>query len=75
MRCTEPPFSAGYEAIHRFDDAVVEHAKRDAVVPCAVQPRDLAIVHAVWRYRYLTTPQLLELWWPGRRPGRASDGF
>ncbi len=35
-------------------------------MPCAVQPRDLAIVHAVWRYKFLTTPQLLELWWPGR---------
>ena len=67
MRCTEHLFSASYEAIHRYDNAVVEHGKRgDSVVPCAVQPRDLAIVHAVWRYKFLTTPQLLELWWPGR---------
>ena len=35
-----------------------------AVVPCAVQPRDVAIMRDVWRYKFLTAPQLLELWWP-----------
>ena len=69
MRCTEHLFSASYEAIHRYDNAVVEHGKRgDSVVPCAVQPRDLAIVHAVWRYKFLTTSQVLELWWPDTAP-------
>ena len=34
--------------------------------PVPVTPRDLAIVHVVWRHRYLATPQLLELWWPDR---------
>jgi Replication-relaxation len=66
VRCTETVACASYEAINRLDEALVEHARRAAVVPCTVTPRDLAIVHAVWRYRYLTTPQLLELWWSGR---------
>ncbi len=67
MRCTEHHFSASYEDVHRFDEAVVERGKRAGrLVPCVVTPRDLAVVHAVWRYQYLTTPQLLELWWPGR---------
>ena len=37
-------------------------------MPCAVQPRDVAIVRDVWRYRFLSAPQLFELWWPGRSP-------
>lgn len=55
----------GYAAVHRYDGAVIERGRRDEVVPCAVQPRDLAIVRDVWRYRFLTTDQLLEMWWPG----------
>jgi Replication-relaxation len=43
----------------------VQHDRRDRVVPCALQPRDLGIVRDVWRYKFLTAPQLLELWWPG----------
>src|SRR4051794_24459195 len=31
---------------------------------CALQPRDLHIVRDVWRYKFLTAPQLRELWWP-----------
>lgn len=54
-----------YAAVHRYDGAVVERGQRDRIVHCAVQPRDLAIVRDVWRYHYLTTDQLLELWWPG----------
>jgi hypothetical protein len=44
---------------------VIERGQRDRIVHCAVQPRDLAIVRDVWRYHFLTTDQLLELWWPG----------
>lgn len=54
-----------YAAAHRYDGAVIERGRRDELVPCAVQPRDLAIVRDVARYRFLTTDQLLELWWPG----------
>ena len=34
-------------------------------MPCAVQPRDLAVVRDTWRYKFLTAPQLQELWWAG----------
>jgi hypothetical protein len=55
----------GYASVHRYDGAVIERGEREQVIPIAVQPRDLAIVLDVWRYRFLTTDQLLELWWPG----------
>jgi hypothetical protein len=32
----------------------------------AVQPRDLEILRALWRYRYLLTSQIAREWWPGR---------
>jgi hypothetical protein len=53
-----------YLEAHRYDGAVVQHDRRDHVVPCALQPRDVAILRDVWRYKFLTAPQLLELWWP-----------
>jgi hypothetical protein len=55
----------GYAAVPRYDGAVLERDERDQVVRCAVRPPDLAIVRDVWRYHFLTTDQLLELWWPG----------
>ncbi len=55
----------GSAAVHRYDGAVIERDERERVIPIAVQPRDLAVVRDVWRYRFLTTDQLLELWWPG----------
>ena len=59
---------ASYVDAHRYDGAAIEHGRRDALVPCAVQPRDVAIVRDVWRYKFLTAPQLRELWWPDARP-------
>jgi hypothetical protein len=64
MRCTEPRFPASYEAVHRYDGAVIQRARRDVLVPCVVQPRDVSIVCDVRRYKFLTAPQLRELWWP-----------
>ena len=58
----EPP--ASYAEAHRYNGAAVEHGQRDAIVPCAVQPRDVAIIHDVARYKFATGPQLRELWWP-----------
>lgn len=55
---------ASYREAHRYDGAAVEHGHRADAVPCAVQPRDVAIVRDVWRYKFLTAPQLRELWWP-----------
>lgn len=56
--------ATGYASVHRYDGAVIERDSREQVIPIAVQPRDLAIILDVWRYRFLTTDQLLELWWP-----------
>lgn len=55
---------SSYLEAHRYDGAAIEQSRRDAVVPCAIQPRDVAIVHDVGRYKFLTSPQLRELWWP-----------
>ena len=61
-----------YTEVHRYDGAVLERGKRDQLVPCAVRARDVAIVRDVWRYKFLTSSQLLELWWPGRPPQAGS---
>jgi len=54
------------EAVRRYDSAAIMRGRRErGVRPCAVQPRDLEIVDAVRRHKFLTAPQLLELWWPG----------
>jgi hypothetical protein len=55
---------ASYLEAHRYDGAAIEHGRRDGLEYCALQPRDLAIVRDVWRYKFLTAPQLRELWWP-----------
>jgi hypothetical protein len=55
-----------YVDAHRYDGAAIQHDRVSRLVPCAVQPRDVAIVRDVWRYRFLSAPQILELWWPGR---------
>jgi len=61
-----------YTEIHRYDGAVLDRGKRDQLVPCAVRARDVSIVRDVWRYKFLTSSQLLELWWPGRPPQAGS---
>jgi hypothetical protein len=55
-----------YTAVHRYDGAIIQRQRHDDPEPCALRQRDLAIVRDVWRYRFLTTNQLRELWWPGR---------
>ena len=57
---------ASYTAAHRYDRAAVQYQHTDAPVACTLQPRDVAIVRDVWRYKFLSAPQLCELWWPGR---------
>jgi hypothetical protein len=57
-----PP--ASYLEAHRYDGAAIEHGRRDQLEYCALQPRDVAIIRDVWRYKFLTAPQLRELWWP-----------
>src|SRR5215211_272857 len=57
---------SSYADAHRYDGAAIHHDRAPAIVPCALQPRDVAIVRDVWRYKFLSAPQILELWWPGR---------
>lgn len=67
MASQEPPPS--YLDAHRYDGAAIQHDRRGQLRPCAIQPRDLALLADVRRHKFLTTDQLLELWWPdgGRR--------
>ena len=55
-----------YTAVHRYDGAIIQRQRSDDPEPCALRQRDLAIVRDVWRYHFLTTNQIRELWWPGR---------
>jgi Replication-relaxation len=57
-----------YVDAHRYDGAVLQHDRRERAVPCAIQQRDFAIVRDVCRYKFLSAPQIGELWWPGRGP-------
>jgi len=57
---------ASYVDVHRYDGAAIQRDRVADVVPCVVQPRDIAVLRDVWRYKFLTAPQLHELWWPGR---------
>ena len=62
-----------YLEAHRYDGAASSTTAATRLVPCAVQPRDVAIVRDVWRYKFLTAPQLLELWWPDAAPAGAGQ--
>lgn len=57
-----------YTELLRYDGAAVQRDRRDRIVPCAIQPRDVAVIRDVRRYKFLTAPQLLELHWPGGTP-------
>lgn len=61
---TELRVPESYLQAHRYDGAAVEHGRREAIEPCALQPRDVAVVRDVHRYKFLTAPQIRELWWP-----------
>ncbi len=58
----------GYDLVIDYDTAAVARGRREQIVPCAIQPRDLELIDVVMRCRFLTTPHLLELWWPGAAP-------
>ena len=64
---------ASYLEAHRYDGAAIEHGRRERVEYCALQPRDLAIVRDVWRYKFLTAAPatgavVARCVRPGRRP-------
>src|SRR5215216_2999068 len=63
---TSAALPPSYLEAHAYDGALIQHDRREGVSPCPVTPRDLAVVHAVARHKFMTAPQLLELWWPGR---------
>jgi hypothetical protein len=60
-----------YRAAHRYDGAIIQRQRCDEPEPVGLRQRDLAIVRDVWRYHFLTTEQLRELWWPGKTPQAA----
>jgi Replication-relaxation len=55
-----------YIDAHRYDGAAIERGHRARREPCAIQPRDVAVVRDVRRHKFLTAPQLRELFWPQR---------
>jgi Replication-relaxation len=57
-----------YTELARYDGAAVQRDERKAIIHCAIQPRDLAVVIDVWRYKFLTSTQILELHWNGCVP-------
>jgi hypothetical protein len=57
---------ASYTDAHRYDGAAIERGTRDRREPCTVQPRDISVLRDVRRHKFLTAPQLRELWWPQR---------
>src|SRR3954447_6850190 len=54
-----------YLDAHRYGGAALVPGGGEGIVQCAIQPRDFQLVHDVWRYKFLTAPQLHELFWPG----------
>jgi Replication-relaxation len=60
-----------YRAAHRYDGAIIQRQRCEEPEPVALRQRDLGIVRDVWRYHFLTTEQLRELWWPDRTPQAA----
>lgn len=59
---------ASYTELLRYDGAAIQRARRDKIIPCAIQSRDVGVIRDVRRYKFLTAPQLLELHWPGGTP-------
>lgn len=62
---------ASYVESRRYESATIQHQQAEQPVPCPLQPRDVAIVNDVRRYRFLTGRQLRELWWPAGGPRAA----
>jgi hypothetical protein len=57
-----------YAQLHRYDGAAVERGRRSNIVPVALQPRDLRLLEAICSQRFLSSDQLLELFWPRAKP-------
>lgn len=55
-----------YAELRLAEGKLLRWGERKAKAACALQPRDLEILVALARYRFLTTGQIAELWWEGR---------
>lgn len=55
-----------YAELRLAEGKLLRWGEREAKAVCALQPRDLEILVALARYRFLTTGQIAELWWQGR---------
>ena len=53
-------------ALRQFAGTLLQHGKRDEAPAASLQlqQRDVALLHDVWRYRFVTTGQLASLHWP-----------
>jgi hypothetical protein len=55
-----------YAELRLAEGKLLRWGERATKAACALQPRDLEILLALARYRFLTTGQIAELWWEGR---------
>jgi hypothetical protein len=55
-----------YAELRLAEGKLLRWGEREAKAEVALQPRDLEILVALARYRFLTTGQIAELWWEGR---------
>jgi hypothetical protein len=53
-----------YAELRLAEGKLLRWGEREAkCTACALQPRDLEILVALARYRFLTTGQIAQLWW------------
>ncbi len=55
-----------YAELRLAEGKLLRWGEREVKAACALQPRDLEILVALARYRFLKTGQIAELWWQGR---------
>jgi len=55
-----------YAELLLAEGKLLRWGERESKAVCALQERDLEILVALARYRFLTTGQIAELWWQGR---------
>ncbi len=53
-----------YAELRLAEGKLLRWDERDGEVECAIQPRDCEIFQALARYRFLTSGQIAEMWWP-----------
>ena len=55
-----------YAELRLAEGKLLRWGERESKAACALQARDLEILVALARYRFLTTGQIAERWWEGR---------